>query len=586
MTTETVYLLAGNYYPGFQNGPAPLGASFSNPTGLAYDASSGMVYIADSGNNVIRSLNLVSGNVSTFAGNGLKGYLDGPALQAQFLSPYGIAFDSSNGNVYIADTFNNRIRLINSTSGIVSTIAGTGAYGYLDGPALQAQFRSPYRIALDQSTGNIYIVDTYNYMIRLINPTSGNVSTIAGNGLNGYLDGLALQAEFSFAYGIAFDSSNGNIMVADSGNSVIRLINMTSGNVSTIAGNGNGGYLDGPALQAEFYSPFGIAFDSSNGNFMVADTANNRIRLSNIFSRNVSTIAGNGFASFYNGPVSQSLFNYPTSLAIDSSNGNIMVADAENNRIRLINMISGNVSTIAGSGVYGYLDGPALQAQFYNPYGIALNPSNGNIFVADTNNNIIRLINMTSGNVSTIAGTGNYGYLDGPALQAQFNYPYGIAFDSSNGNIFVADTSNSVIRLINMTSGNVSTFAGNGALGFSNGPALQAQFYNPYGIAFDSSNGNILVADTYNNVIRLINITSGNVSTFAGNGALGFSNGPALQAEFNNPYGVGFDSSNGNILIADSSNNRIAMSLCFKSFSIIFFIYSSSSLLLLINLKF
>ena len=235
--------------------------------------------------------------------------------------------------------------------------------------------------------------------------------------------------------------------------------------------------------------------------------------------------------------------------------------------VRLIDITSGDVSTIAGTGTGGYLDGPASQAQFNNPYGVALDPSNGNIFVTDAGNSVIRLIDVTSGDVSTIAGTGTGGYLDGPASQAQFSGPYGVAFDPSNGNIFAADTGNSAIRLIDMSSGTVSTIAGTGTPGFLNGPALQAQFSGPAGIALDPSNGNIFVADAYNRIVRLINSTSGNVSTFAGNRILGFTDGPALQAQFRNPYGVGLDPSNGNILIADSSNNRIALSLCFKSFS-------------------
>ena len=237
MTTETVHLLAGTYNAGFQNGPAPLGASFSEPIGLAYDAASGMVYIADTGNNVIRSLNLVSGNVSTFAGSGVSGFLDGPALQAQFSSPSGIS--------------------------------------------------------LDQSTGNIYIADTYNYRIRLLNVTSGDISTIAGNGMFGFSDGPALQAELGIAFGIAFESSNGIIFFTDQGNNRVRIVNMASGTVSTIAGTGTPGFLDGPASQAEFNVPVGIAFDTSYGNVMVADSANSRIRLFNIFTNNVSTIAGN-----------------------------------------------------------------------------------------------------------------------------------------------------------------------------------------------------------------------------------------------------------------------------------------------------
>ena len=150
------------------------------------------------------------------------------------------------------------------------------------------------------------------------------------------------------------------------------------------------------------------------------------------------------------------------------------------------------------------MDGPALQSEFNSPYGVAIDPRNGNIIVSDFGNNRIRLINITSGIVSNIAGNGSYGYLNGPALQSEFFYPSGVAIDPRNGNIIVADTVNIRIRLINITSGNVSTIAGNGYSGYLNGPALQSGFYSPYGVAIDPRNGNIIVADSGNNRIALL----------------------------------------------------------------------------------
>ena len=457
------------------------------------------ILIADSANNRIQILGLTTGMVNLVAGSH-PGFKNGPALQAAFYGPYGVAYNAAAGVAYITDN-NQVIRMLNLTSGIVSTLAGTGTFGYINGPASSAEFNTPTGIAFDPSNGNIYVADTYNFVIRLINTGTGIVSTLAGSGSSGYLDGPASSAQFNGPRGIALDSSNGNIYVSDSQNNAIRLINSGTGMVSTIAGNGTSGYLDGPASSAQFNFPIGIALDSSNGNVIVSDSL--FIRLVDITSNSVSTLAGNGFSSFANGPVSIAEFNDPNGIALDSSNGNIYVADSSNSVIRLINTGTGMVSTIAGSRPRGYLDGPASSAKFNFPNGIALDSSNRNIYVTDSSNNVIRLINTGTGIVSTIAGTGSYGYLDGPASSAKFNFPNGIALDSSSGNIYVADSGNKVIRLINATTGMVSTFAGNGTLGFSNGPALQAEFNFPFFVTFDPSNGNVIVSDTSNNRIAL-----------------------------------------------------------------------------------
>ena len=339
-------------------------------------------------------------------------------------------------------------------------------------------------------------------------PTLEVISTLAGSqGVSGYLDGPETSAQFNYPFGIAFDPSDGNILVADYSNSVIRLINATSNMVSTLAGvAGNNGYMDGPASLAQFYFPTDVAVDHSNGNVIVADNYNSVIRLINVTSNTVSTLAGiAGTYGYLDGPVSLAQFNYPIGIAIDPSNQNVIVSDSSNNVIRLINVTSNTVSTLAGvAGTAGYLDGPASLAQFNSPYGIAIDHSNGNIIVADNYNSVIRLLNVTSNTVSTLSGVaGTYGYLDGPASLAQFNSPIGIAIDPSNGNIFVADNYNAVIRLINITSNMVSTFAGSaGNIGYLDGQLTIAQFNSPSGITVDTWNGNLLISDTNNNVIR------------------------------------------------------------------------------------
>ena len=259
------------------------------------------------------------------------------------------------------------------------------------------------------------------------------------------------------------------------------------------------------------------------------------------------------------------MFYYPTGVAIDPSTGDIFVADTYNHAIRMINISSGNVSTFSGNGNPGLSNGPRSTAQFNYPYGIAIDPSTGNIFVADTDNVIIRMINISSDNVTTFAGIpGSPGYLNGPSSLSQFNYPFGIAVNHFTGSVIVADTDNQVIRSIDIASGNVSTLAGSMQnAGHSDGPSTtMAQFFNPYAVAVDPSNGNVFVADTYNAIIRLINISSNNVSTVAGIPlASGFLNGEATLSQFNSPTGLVVVSTNETIVYVADSDNQLIRSI-------------------------
>lgn len=314
-----------------------------------------------------------------------------------------------------------------------------------------------------------------------------------------------------------------------------------------VAGSDSAGYRDGLGTDARFDHPFGLALDNA-GNLYVADQGNSLIRKIDP-AANVTTLAGMaGVLGLTNGADSLSSFNKPFSVAADVS-GNIFVADAGNNVIRKI-AADGTVSTFAGTGVAGADDG-TTQATFNSPLGVAADQA-GNVYVADYGNDLIRKI-TADGTVSTIAGKqGVSGMADGQDTTARFNLPESVAVDAT-GNIYVADNGNNAIRKITPT-GLVSTLAGNGTAGKSEGSGKTASFNSPFGIAVDGG-GNVYVADAGNNKIRKI-IPDGTVSTFAGSGIKGAANGTGVNASFNTPAGLAVDAL-GNIYVSDENNNLI-----------------------------
>ncbi len=340
-------------------------------------------------------------------------------------------------------TFTMTITSTHNNGGAVTTIAGqagvTGAINASTGTS--STFGFPDGVAMDTS-GNIYVGDSNNQLIRIIT-SGGIVSTVAGQaGVTGHANGNGTSASFYYPYGVAVDST-GNVYVADTSNSLIRIIGSGAA-VSTLTGQaGVTGSLNGPATAALFSYPSGVAVDSS-GNIYVADTDNHFIRKF-LPGGDVTTLAGQaGVTGSSNGPGSASSFYYPNGVAVDSS-GNVYVADTSNSLIREI-APDGTVSTLAGqAGVTGSMNGSVASASFSFPDGVAVD-NYGNVYVADTGNQLIRKI--TSGTVSTLAGqAGTVGHADGTGTGASFNYPQGIAVDSA-GNVYVADTGNSLIRKI------------------------------------------------------------------------------------------------------------------------------------------
>lgn len=319
--------------------------------------------------------------VLTFAGTGYAGTTDGSGTSASFDEPLGMAMDGA-GNLYVADAGSNLIRKV-TPSGAVTTIAGNGSQGYTNGTGTAASFNHPVGLALDAS-GDLYVADEHNNVIRKITP-SGVVTTLAGSGSQGYADGTGTAASFYYPCGVAVDHL-GNVYVADTYNQRIRKVT-PAGVVTTLAGSGSAGTADGTGTAASFSQPFGLTIDAAGSSLYLTDRTNQRIRRITLTGV-VTTFAGST-AGYLDGTGTAAQLQGPTSIAADTA-GNLYFTDETNQRVRMITK-TGVVSTIAGSGSTGSANGVGTSASFYNPFAIAAAPA-GSIYIGDQYNYLVRKI--------------------------------------------------------------------------------------------------------------------------------------------------------------------------------------------------
>jgi trimeric autotransporter adhesin len=547
-------------------------ADLNNPAGVPVDTS-GNYYVSAYNQNRVFKVDS-KGVLTVFAGDGVPGYggdgIVGGAAQAFLNGPSSAAVDGA-GNVYIADQNNCVIRKVD-THNTITTIAGIAGQCSFDGdgkPATSFELNHPSDVALDASGSNLYVADHSNCRIRKLVLASDTISTYAGTGACGFSGdgGPASSAQLNQPYGVATDGA-GNVYIADTINYRIREVTKSDGNINTIAGNGTNGFTGdgGPATIAEISNVGGLIANGAGTIVTFADNGNSRVRQFTV-GGNIATIAGSVTRGFCgdNGPATSACLNFPNRIAaIGSGSTSFYVADSSNNRIRQftvgddINTVAGNGSTTMPTLLSGIApDGVVLN----NPYGVFADPSN-NVFVADTTNCIVRelvhandLVDFFAGLVVNAVPQCGFGGDGGPATQAKLNKPNGVARDKA-GNIYIADTNNCRVRQVN-TAGNISTFAGTGVCGYSGdgGAASSAQLNVPVGIFVDKK-GNLYIADQNNNVIR--EVINGTISTIAGTGTGGYlgDGDPATSAELNHPDGVTVDSS-GNVFIADTYNHRI-----------------------------
>jgi uncharacterized protein (TIGR03437 family) len=560
---------AGQFGFSGDGGPAAQ-ALVSYPTGVAADRS-GNLYIMDLGNNRVRMVN-ANGIVSTIAGNGGVGYTGdgGPATKATFNYPQGIAADLI-GNVYVADNNNSAIRRI-ATSGIITTVAGlgNGNYGYSgdNGPATKAALFAPTGVAVD-AAGNMYIADSQNERIRYVN-TSGIITTIAGTGTAGFSgDGtLAIAATFGNPVAVALDAS-GAVYVADENNNRIRRF-VVGGAVTTFAGTAVSVGDGGQSPQAVLVSPTGTAVDSA-GNLYIADQGANRIRKVTP-SGTIATVAGNGQTGSWgnNGPATSAALNSPQGVAVDSA-GNLYIADTSNNEIRRVDAVTGKITAFAGPGCCyagagtGGDGGPATAAALLSPRAVAVDGT-GNVYFVDqvringvAEGVAVRRVD-TKGTIGIWVGggpvtgfSGDGGSPRNAELSGSLNTGIAIGPD---GSLYIADTDNNRVRKVDPAGTTITTVAGTGSSTYSGdgGAAASAGVPRPESVAVDAA-GNLYIGN--NTSVRKVspNLI---INAYAGNGQVGFSGdgGPATAASIAGAVGLAVDSGS-NLYIADVNNRRI-----------------------------
>ena len=622
-TTATITLVAGNGTQAFNGDGLPAaGAGLNAPGGLAFDHS-GNLLIVDRGNFVIRSVNALSGIITTVAGTGLfTGEVvgnnapaalgdGGMATAATFGNIGSVAVDST-GAVIVCDSGNSCVRKF-TLGGTIATITGVpGSSGFtgdgVQGGAVSAKFNGPTGLAID-STGIIYIGDSSNRRVRRLT-VDATVTTVVGTGSGGSTGfngdgGLATAAQIGSLGGLAFDSS-GNLLITCVGANRIRKSDVKDASpiILTIAGNGGADVLgdQGPATGASLSSPRDIALDAL-GNIFIYDSGHRRIRRVDKTTGFIDTVVGTGLIGFIGdrGPKQEAVLSNPSGAAFDAM-GNMYVADSGNNAVRMI-APNGIVTTFAGDGTSSGLGdgGPAVLASLSSPTDVLVVATT--LFIADNGNDRIRAVDLGTGlmrtyanvsapqaiianssgilyvshdnQVDTVDLTGTVSNFAGsnpkdtqanplgdglPAANATLSGPQGLALNAA-GELLIADTGNNLIRKISTPATGLitSTVAGGGNLGFpaigDGGLATSAVLNGPVGVAVDATR--ILIADTGNQRIRTVDLTSGIITTFCGNGTAGFAGDGDLAANamVNSPGLIFFNGLN--LVIADVLNNRI-----------------------------
>ncbi|MFH1508756.1 MAG: FG-GAP-like repeat-containing protein [bacterium] len=577
----------------------------------------GKIYYADTYNNVIRKQSKISGGtVSTLAGTGDYGDITGATSKAKFAYPKDVDVDS-DGTVYVADTYNNKIKKIKN--GQVTTLVSSGlkypqglhlvgSYLYITDTGnnqikrvnknggsvttLVTGLNAPEKLRVDSSQNYAYIANTGAGSVVKARLSNGSKSTLASGyqtvtGVELYNNKVYFSDEKNEAVRkvsinggsvslFANDPGQvqvhkptdlkrrGNYMyVLNTGSSDMRRFNLSNGNYDTkITGARVFQYRNGSKSSALLGRPTDIIMTSDRKYLYVAE--NNQIRRITRSSGYTTHIAGNTSDNFRDDVGLAARFSTIGSIVIDSNNHFIYATDRWNNRIRKINVNTGRVTTLAGGGLInttgsqrnGYKEATGTAARFDNPVGLAISPDDKYLYVADTNNKRIRRVIIATGKTEFIAGSGTDGFADGTGSTAKFNTPYGLTIDSSGNNLYLADRNNHRIRKINLATKAVTTLAGTGEIGARDGLGDTAVFSYPTYVKM-GSDGNLYVSEAGSHNIRFIKTSTTSVRLLAGSGTKGFKNSTRFASKFHNPAGMVLDDAGDTLYVCDFYNDQI-----------------------------
>lgn len=526
-------------------------SGFASVRGIAVDED-GNVYVADSSNDRVRRVSASTGAVSTFAGTGVATSTGdgGVATAATINAPWGLAVDSES--LYIAAIGGDRVRRVNLETRIISRYAGTGSASFSgdDGPATSAAINAPRHLRLD-SAGNLLIADHDNGRIRRVNKEDGIITTIAGGNACCFIaEGIAADESYlpspsGFAVG-----ADDTIYVGDRRNHLLRRIS-PDGTINTIAGGASPDKDIGE--NARINTPYGLAADP-DGNVIIADREASRVLRLNRQSGEVTVVAGTGRRGFSgDGSLgAEADLNLPADVVVDEA-GNIYIADAENGRVRKVDL-TGVISTFAGGGTSNADGQPANMSVLGAVSALAFDPD-GNLYLTESNK--VRKVS-TAGIITTVAGTGQGGTTGekGPAIEAELNNPNGLAVDFL-GRLYISEFSGNVIRRVD-TDGIIERYAGNGSSG-SCGDGLEAHFAcldEPGRMAF-GSDGDLYIADQGNNLIRRIDFGTRVISRLTTGGCcLDSPRVEAKDAKLYNPRGFA-PMPDGSLIFSQTSDGLI-----------------------------
>lgn len=548
----------------FPDGVPAIGAPFESVTGV-WATTSGEILVADADNHCVRKI-LGDGTIRTIAGVcGRSGYSGSgkPAVESLLNRPTAAVADTE-GNIYIADSLNSRIRKVDA-AGVMTDYAGTGRFALLgdEGPAAAASLGNPTSLWID-AEGNLFFADPAFSVVRRIS-ARGRISRVAGTGVPGLADSEVYgpEARLNLPYAVATDAA-GNVYIAERGNHCVRKVN-PEGVMTLAAGLRKPGFGGdgGKASEGLLNSPSGVALDRQ-GNLYIADSGNHLIRRVTPGGV-ITTVAGirpgrqaNSGSIGDGGAALNAALNQPLLMAFDPS-GNLVIADSGNRRVRRLTISSPSpvLSTIAGRWQDIGDGGPARSAGLHNPHGLAVDPA-GNVFIADTGTNRIRRVSP-DGRITTVAGTGEAGFSgDGQsAARAMLNAPWDIAFDK-DGQLLISDRDNYRVRRI-AADGSIQTVAGTGETGDTPGAlkALDAAVWSPQSLAADAK-GNAYVAT--NGRVRQIDLQYGHIRDFAGQPfaplQFGGDSGPAAEAHIGYATGIAV-SPGGSVWISDGPSQVV-----------------------------